>query len=249
MARTLLTTAPVRFYTNERSLNKYKAIMNFNRIYDPQKREQNGYKIFAAEDADIDFYASFLSNIEIGPRWRSITCLTRDESRIPAHQRRNDKAVWFIAECWPGQALDGAEFLVLQMSEETMKKMMNGRGESSERSYTPRDNRRSSGLPGDGKHPYLPGSGRLPWTPSPEKKKEPRTVQVEVTPSPIPEHMKGTSSRRDKFSNMNITSKTKPIERTATKKDEVSKPIASGKDIDNAASALATAWGVKYNDK
>ena len=240
MARTLLTTAPVRFYTNERSLNKYKAIMNFNRIYDPQKREQNGYKIFAAEDADIDFYASFLSNIEIGPRWRSITCLTRDESKIPAHQRRNDKAVWFIAECWPGQALDGAEFLVLQMSEETMKKMMNGRDESSERSYAARDNRRSSGLPGD---------GRRPWTTAPEKKKEPRTVQVEVTPSPMPEHMKGSSSRRDKFSNMNITSKTKPVERTATKKDEVSKPIASGKDIDNAASALATAWGVKYNDK
>lgn len=240
MVRTLLTTAPVRFYTNERSLNKYKAIMNFNRIYDPQKREQNGYKIFAAEDADIDFYASFLSNIEIGPRWRSITCLTRDESKIPAHQRRNDKAVWFIAECWPGQALDGAEFLVLQMPEETMKKIMNGREESSERTYTPRDDRRSSSLP---------GSGRRPWTPAPEKKKEPRQVQVEVTPSPMPEHMKGSSSRRDKFSNMNITSKTKPIERTATKKDEVSKPIVSGKDIDNAASALATAWGVKYNDK
>ena len=240
MARTLLTTAPVRFYTNERSLNKYKAIMNFNRIYDPQKREQNGYKIFAAEDADIDFYASFLSNIEIGPRWRSITCLTRDESKIPAHQRRNDKAVWFIAECWPGQALDGAEFLVLQMSEEIMKKIMSGREESSERTYTPRDDRRSSNLP---------GSGRRPWTPAPEKKKEPRQVQVEVTPSPMPEHMKGSSSRRDKFSNMNITSKTKPVERTATKKDEVSKPIASGKDIDNAASALATAWGVKYNDK
>lgn len=240
MARTLLTTAPVRFYTNERSLNKYKAIMNFNRIYDPQKREQNGYKIFAAEDADIDFYASFLSQIEIGPRWRSITCLTRDESKIPAHQRRNDKAVWFIAECWPGQALDGAEFLVLQMSEETIKKIMNGREESSERTYTPRDDRRSSSLP---------GSGRRPWTPAPEKKKEPRQVQVEVPPSPMPEHMKGTSSRRDKFSNMNITSKTKPIERTATKKDEVSKPITSGKDIDNAASALATAWGVKYNDK
>ena len=208
MARTLLTTAPVRFYTNERSLNKYKTIMNFNRIYDPQKREQNGYKIFAAEDADIDFYASFLSQIEIGPRWRSITCLTRDESKIPAHQRRNDKAVWFIAECWPGQALDGAEFLVLQMPEETIKKIINGREESSERTYTPRDDRRSSGLP---------GNGRRPWTPSPEKKKEPRTVQVEVTPSPMPEHMKGTSSRRDKFSNMNITSKTKPIERTATK--------------------------------
>lgn len=240
MARTLLTTAPVRFYTNERSLNKYKAIMNFNRIYDPQKREQNGYKVFAAEDADIDFYASFLSNIEIGPRWRSITCLTRDESKIPAHQRRNDKAVWFIAECWPGQALDGAEFLVLQMSEEIMKKIMNGREESSERTYTPRDDRRLSSLP---------GNGRRPWTPAPEKKKEPRTVQVEVTPSPMPEHMKGSSSRRDKFSNMNITSKTKPVERTATKKDEVSKPIASGKDIDNAASALATAWGVKYNDK
>ena len=204
MARTLLTTAPVRFYTNERSLNKYKAIMNFNRIYDPQKREQNGYKIFAAEDADIDFYASFLSQIEIGPRWRSITCLTRDESKIPAHQRRNDKAVWFIAECWPGQALDGAEFLVLQMPEETMKKIMN---------------------------------------------EPPVLLKVDVDPSPIPEHMKRTSSRRDKFSNMNITSKTKPIERTATKKDEVSKPIASGKDIDNAASALATAWGVKYNDK
>lgn len=240
MARTLLTTAPVRFYTNERSLNKYKAIMNFNRIYDPQKREQNGYKIFAAEDADIDFYASFLSNIEIGPRWRSITCLTRDESKIPAHQRRNDKAVWFIAECWPGQALDGAEFLVLQMPEETIKKIINGREEFSERTYTPRDDRRSSGLP---------GNGRRPWTPSPEKKKEPRTVQVEVTPSPMPEHMKGTSSRRDKFSNMNITSKTKPIARTATKKDEISKPIASKEDIDNAASALATAWGVKYNDK
>lgn len=240
MARTLLTTAPVRFYTNERSLNKYKAIMNFNRIYDPQKREQNGYKIFAAEDADIDFYASFLSQIEIGPRWRSITCLTRDESKIPAHQRRNDKAVWFIAECWPGQALDGAEFLVLQMSEEIMKKIMNGREESSERTYAPRDDNRSSSLP---------GNGRRPWTPAPQKKKEQRTIQVEVTPSPMPEHMKGTSSRRDKFSNMNIMSKTKPIERTATKKDEVSKPIASGKDIDNAASALATAWGVKYNDK
>ena len=240
MTRTLLTTAPVRFYTNERSLNKYKAIMNFNRIYDPQKREQNGYKIFAAEDADIDFYASFLSNIEIGPRWRSVTCLTRDESKIPAHQRRNDKAVWFIAECWPGQALDGAEFLVLQMSEEIMKKIMSGREESSERTYTPRDDRRSSGLP---------GNGRRPWTPAPEKKKEPRQVQVEVPPSPMPEHVKGSSSRRDKFSNMNITSKTKPVERTATKKDEVSKPIASGKDIDNAASALATAWGVKYNDK
>lgn len=240
MARTLLTTAPVRFYTNERSLNKYKAIMNFNRIYDPQKREQNGYKIFAAENADIDFYASFLSNIEIGPRWRSITCLTRDESKIPAHQRRNDKAVWFIAECWPGQALDGAEFLVLQMSEEIMKKIMSGREESSERSYASRDNRRSSSLPGD---------GRRPWTPAPEKKKEPRQVQVEVSPSPMHEHMKGSSSRRDKFINMNITSKTKPIERTATKKDEASKPIASGKDIDNAASALATAWGVKYNDK
>lgn len=240
MARTLLTTAPVRFYTNERSLNKYKAIMNFNRIYDPQKREQNGYKIFATEDADIDFYASFLSNIEIGPRWRSITCLTRDESKIPAHQRRNDKAVWFIAECWPGQALDGAEFLVLQMSEEIMKKIMNGREESSERTYAPRDDNRSSSLP---------GNGRRPWTPTPQKKKEQRTIQVEVTPSPMPEHMKGTSSRRDKFSNMNITSKTKPIERTATKKDEVSKPIASGKDIDKAASALATAWGVKYNDK
>lgn len=240
MARTLLTTAPVRFYTNERSLNKYKAIMNFNRIYDPQKREQNGYKIFAAEDADIDFYASFLSQIEIGPRWRSITCLTRDESKIPAHQRRNDKAVWFIAECWPGQALDGAEFLVLQMSEEIMKKIMNGREESSERTYTPRDDRRSSGLP---------GNGRRPWTPSPEKKKEPRPVQVEVPPSPMPEHMKGTSSRRDKFSNMNITSKTKPIERTATKPVQTIKPIASKEDIDNAASALATAWGVKYNDK
>lgn len=241
MARTLLTTAPVRFYTNERSLNKYKAIMNFNRIYDPQKREQNGYKIFAAEDADIDFYASFLSQIEIGPRWRSITCLTRDESKIPAHQRRNDKAVWFIAECWPGQALDGAEFLVLQMSEETIKKIMNGREESSERTYTPRDDRRSSSLP---------GSGRRPWTPAPEKKKEPPVLfKVDVDPSPIPEYMKRTSSRRDKFSNMNISSKTKPIERTATKKDEVSKPIASGKDIDNAASALATAWGVKYNDK
>ena len=240
MARTLLTTAPVRFYTNERSLNKYKAIMNFNRIYDPQKREQNGYKIFAAEDVDIDFYASFLSNIEIGSRWRSITCLTRDESKIPTHQRRNDKAVWFIAECWPGQALDGAEFLVLQMPEETMKKIMNGKEESSERTYTPRDDRRSSNLP---------GNGRRPWTPAPEKKKEPRPVQVEVPPSPMPEHVKGTSSRRDKFSNMNITSKTKPVERTATKKNEVSKPIASGKDIDNAASALATAWGVKYNDK
>lgn len=240
MARTLLTTAPVRFYTNERSLNKYKAIMNFNRIYDPQKREQNGYKIFAAEDADIDLYASFLNQIEIGSRWRSITCLTRDESKIPAHQRRNDKAVWFIAECWPGQALDGAEFLVLQMPEETIKKIINGREESSERTYTPRDDRRSSSLP---------GNGRRPWTPAPQKKKEQRTIQVEVTPSPMPEHMKGTSSRRDKFSNMNITSKTKPIERTATKKDEVSKPIASGKDIDNAASALATAWGVKYNDK
>ena len=240
MARTLLTTAPVRFYTNERSLNKYKAIMNFNRIYDPQKREQNGYKIFAAEDADIDFYASFLSQIEIGPRWRSITCLTRDESKIPAHQRRNDKAVWFIAECWPGQALDGAEFLVLQMPEETIKKIINGREESSERTYTPRDDRRSSGLP---------GNGRRPWTPAPEKKKEPRTVQVEVTPSPMPEHMKGTSSRRDKFSNMNITSKTKPIERTATKPVQTMKPITSKEDIDNAASALATAWGVKYNDK
>nr|DAN66626.1 MAG TPA: hypothetical protein [Caudoviricetes sp.] len=240
MARTLLTTAPVRFYTNERSLNKYKAIMNFNRIYDPQKREQNGYKIFAAEDADIDFYASFLSQIEIGPRWRSITCLTRDESKIPAHQRRNDKAVWFIAECWPGQALDGAEFLVLQMPEETIKKIINGREESSERTYTPRDDRRSSGLP---------GNGRRPWTPAPQKKKEQRTIQVEVTPSPMPEHMKGTSSRRDKFSNMNITSKTKPIERTANKPVQVMKPIASGKDIDNAASALATAWGVKYNDK
>ena len=240
MARTLLTTAPVRFYTNERSLNKYKAIMNFNRIYDPQKREQNGYKIFAAEDADIDFYASFLSQIEIGPRWRSITCLTRDESKIPTHQRRNDKAVWFIAECWPGQALDGAEFLVLQMSEETMKKMMNGREESSERSYTPRDDRRSSGLPGD---------ETRPWRPAPEKKRTSGPVRIEVPPTPMPEHMKGSSSRRDKFSNMNITSKTKPVERTATKKDEVSKPIASGKDIDNAASALATAWGVKYNDK
>ena len=240
MARTLLTTAPVRFYTNERSLNKYKAIMNFNRIYDPQKREQNGYKIFAAENADIDFYASFLSNIEIGPRWRSITCLTRDESKIPAHQRRNDKAVWFIAECWPGQALDGAEFLVLQMPEETIKKIINGREESSERTYTPRDDRRSSSLP---------GNGRRPWTPSPEKKKEPRQVQVEVTPSPMPEHMKGTSSRRDKFSNMNITSKTKPIERTATKPVQTIKPITSKEDIDNAASALATAWGVKYNDK
>lgn len=240
MARTLLTTAPVRFYTNERSLNKYKAIMNFNRIYDPQKREQNGYKIFAAEDADIDFYASFLSNIEIGPRWRSITCLTRDESKIPAHQRRNDKAVWFIAECWPGQALDGAEFLVLQMPEETIKKIINSREESSERTYTPRDDRRSSSLP---------GNGRRPWTPAPEKKKEPRTVQVEVTPSPMPEHMKGTSSRRDKFSNMNITSKTKPIERTATKPVQTIKPITSKEDIDNAASALATAWGVKYNDK
>ena len=240
MARTLLTTAPVRFYTNERSLNKYKAIMNFNRIYDPQKREQNGYKIFAAENADIDFYASFLSQIEIGPRWRSITCLTRDESKIPAHQRRNDKAVWFIAECWPGQALDGAEFLVLQMPEETMKKIMNGREESSERTYTPRDDRRSSSLP---------GSGRRPWTPAPEKKKEPRQVQVEVLPSPMPEHMKGTSSRRDKFSSMNITSKTKPIERTATKPVQVIKPIVSKEDIDNAASALATAWGVKYNDK
>lgn len=240
MARTLLTTAPVRFYTNERSLNKYKAIMNFNRIYDPQKREQNGYKIFAAENADIDFYASFLSQIEIGPRWRSITCLTRDESKIPAHQRRNDKAVWFIAECWPGQALDGAEFLVLQMPEETIKKIINGREESSERTYTPRDDRRSSSLP---------GNGRRPWAPSPEKKKEPRTVQVEVTPSPMPEHMKGTSSRRDKFSNMNITSKTKPIERTATKPVQTIKPITSKEDIDNAASALATAWGVKYNDK
>lgn len=240
MARTLLTTAPVRFYTNERSLNKYKAIMNFNRIYDPQKREQNGYKIFAAEDADIDFYASFLSQIEIGQRWRSITCLTRDESKIPAHQRRNDKAVWFIAECWPGQALDGAEFLVLQMPEETIKKIINGREESSERTYTPRDDRRSSSLP---------GNGRRPWTPSPEKKKEPRQVQVEVTPSPMPEHMKGTSSRRDKFSNMNITSKTKPIERTATKPVQMIKPITSKEDIDNAASALATAWGVKYNDK
>lgn len=240
MARTLLTTAPVRFYTNERSLNKYKAIMNFNRIYDPQKREQNGYKIFAAEDADIDFYASFLSQIEIGPRWRSITCLTRDESKIPAHQHRNDKAVWFIAECWPGQALDGAEFLVLQMPEETIKKIINGREESSERTYTPRDDRRSSGLP---------GNGRRPWTPSPEKKKEPRQVQVEVTPSPMPEHMKGSSSRRDKFSNMNITSKTKPIERTATKPVQTIKPITSKEDIDNAASALATAWGVKYNDK
>lgn len=240
MARTLLTTAPVRFYTNERSLNKYKAIMNFNRIYDPQKREQNGYKIFAAEDADIDFYASFLSQIEIGPRWRSITCLTRDESKIPAHQRRNDKAVWFIAECWPGQALDGAEFLVLQMPEETIKKIINGREESSERSYTPRDDRRSSSLP---------GNGRRPWTPAPEKKKEPRTVQVEVTPSPMPEHMKGTSSRRDKFSNMSITSKMKPIERTATKPVQTIKPITSKEDIDNAASALATAWGVKYNDK
>ena len=240
MARTLLTTVPVRFYTNERSLNKYKAIMNFNRIYDPQKREQNGYKIFAAEDADIDFYASFLSNIEIGPRWRSITCLTRDESKIPAHQRRNDKAVWFIAECWPGQALDGAEFLVLQMSEEIMKKIMSGREESSERTYTPRDDRRPSSLP---------GNGRRPWTPAPEKKKEPRQVQVEVTPSPMPEHMKETSSRRDKFSNMNITSKTKPIERTATKPVQTIKPIASKEDIDNAASALATAWGVKYNGK
>lgn len=240
MARTLLTTAPVRFYTNERSLNKYKAIMNFNRIYDPQKREQNGYKIFAAEDADIDFYASFLSQIEIGPRWRSITCLTRDESKIPAHQRRNDKAVWFIAECWPGQALDGAEFLVLQMPEETIKKIINGREESSERTYTSRDDRRSSSLP---------GNGRRPWTPSPEKKKEPRQVQVEVTPSPMPEHMKGTSSRRDKFSNMNITSKTKTIERTATKPVQTIKPITSKEDIDNAASALATAWGVKYNDK
>ena len=240
MARTLLTTAPVRFYTNERSLNKYKAIMNFNRIYDPQKREQNGYKIFAAENADIDFYASFLSQIEIGPRWRSITCLTRDESKIPAHQRRNDKAVWFIAECWPGQALDGAEFLVLQMPEETIKKIINGREESSEHTYTPRDDRRSSSLP---------GNGRRPWTPSPEKKKEPRQVQVEVTPSPMPEHMKGTSSRRDKFSNMNITSKTKPIERTATKPVQTIKPITSKEDIDNAASALATAWGVKYNDK
>ena len=240
MARTLLTTAPVRFYTNERSLNKYKAIMNFNRIYDPQKREQNGYKIFAAEDADIDFYASFLSQIEIGPRWRSITCLTRDESKIPAHQRRNDKAVWFIAECWSGQALDGAEFLVLQMPEETIKKIINGREDSSERTYTPRDDRRSSSLP---------GNGRRPWTPSPEKKKEPRTVQVEVTPSPMPEHMKGTSSRRDKFSNMNITSKTNPIERTATKPIQMIKPITSKEDIDNAASALATAWGVKYNDK
>lgn len=240
MARTLLTTAPVRFYTNERSLNKYKAIMNFNRIYDPQKREQNGYKIFAAEDADIDFYASFLSQIEIGPRWRSITCLTRDESKIPAHQRRNDKAVWFIAECWPGQALDGAEFLVLQMPEETIKKIINGREESSERTYTPRDDRRSSSLP---------GNGRRPWTPSPEKKKEPRQVQVEVTPSPMPEHVKGSSSRRDKFSNMNITSKTKPIERTATKPVQTIKPITSKEDIDNAASALATAWGVKYNDK
>lgn len=240
MARTLLTTAPVRFYTNERSLNKYKAIMNFNRIYDPQKREQNGYKIFAAENADIDFYASFLSQIEVGPRWRSITCLTRDESKIPAHQRRNDKAVWFIAECWPGQALDGAEFLVLQMPEETIKKIINGREESSERSYTPRDDRRSSSLP---------GNGRRPWTPSTEKKKEPRTVQVEVTPSPMPEHMKGTSSRRDKFSNMNITSKTTPIERTATKPVQTIKPITSKEDIDNAASALATAWGVKYNDK
>nr|DAV20867.1 MAG TPA: hypothetical protein [Caudoviricetes sp.] len=240
MTRTLLTTAPVRFYTNERSLNKYKAIMNFNRIYDPQKREQNGYKIFAAENADIDFYASFLSQIEIGPRWRSITCLTRDESKIPAHQRRNDKAVWFIAECWPGQALDGAEFLVLQMSEEIMKKIMSGREESSERAYTPRDDRRSSSLP---------GNGRRPWTPAPEKKKEPRPVQVEVTPSPMPEHMKGTSSRRDKFRNMNITSKTKPIERTATKPVQTIKPITSKEDIDNAASALATAWGVKYNDK
>lgn len=240
MARTLLTTAPVRFYTNERSLNKYKAIMNFNRIYDPQKREQNGYKIFAAEDADIDFYASFLSQIEIGPRWRSITCLTRDESKIPAHQRRNDKAVWFIAECWPGQALDGAEFLVLQMPEETIKKIINGREESSERTDTPRDDHRSSSLP---------GNGRRPWTPSPEKKKEPRQVQVEVTPSPMPEHVKGTSSRRDKFSNMNITSKTKPIERTATKPVQTIKPITSKEDIDNAASALATAWGVKYNDK
>lgn len=240
MARTLLTTAPVRFYTNERSLNKYKAIMNFNRIYDPQKREQNGYKIFAAEDADIDFYASFLSQIEIGPRWRSITCLTRDESKIPAHQRRNDKAVWFIAECWPGQALDGAEFLVLQMPEETIKKIINGREESSERTYMPRDDRRSSSVP---------GNGRRPWTPAPEKKKEPRQVQVEVTPSPMPEHMKGTSSRRDKFSNMNITSKTKPIERTATKPVQTIKPITSKEDIDNAASALATAWGVKYNDK
>lgn len=240
MARTLLTTAPVRFYANERSLNKYKAIMNFNRIYDPQKREQNGYKIFAAEDADIDFYASFLSQIEIGPRWRSITCLTRDESKIPAHQRRNDKAVWFIAECWPGQALDGAEFLVLQMSEEIMKKIMNGREESSERTYAPRDDNRSSNLP---------GNGRRPWTPAPQKKKEQRTIQVEVTPSPMPEHMKGTSSRRDKFSNMNITSKTKPIERTATKPVQTIKPITSKEDIDNAASALATAWGVKYNDK
>lgn len=240
MARTLLTTAPVRFYTNERSLNKYKAIMNFNRIYDPQKREQNGYKIFAAEDADIDFYASFLSQIEIGPRWRSITCLTRDESKIPAHQRRNDKAVWFIAECWPGQALDGAEFLVLQMPEETIKKIINGREESSERTYMPRDDRRSSSVP---------GNGRRPWTPAHEKKKEPRQVQVEVTPSPMPEHMKGTSSRRDKFSNMNITSKTKPIERTATKPVQTIKPITSKEDIDNAASALATAWGVKYNDK
>lgn len=196
MARTLLTTAPVRFYTNERSLNKYKAIMNFNRIYDPQKREQNGYKIFAAENADIDFYASFLSQIEIGPRWRSITCLTRDESKIPAHQRRNDKAVWFIAECWPGQALDGAEFLVLQMPEETIKKIINGREESSERTY-----------------------------------------------------MKESSSRRDKFSGMKLTSKTKPIARTATKPVQTIKPITSKEDIDNAASALATAWGVKYNDK
>ena len=236
MARTLLTTAPVRFYANERSLNKYKAIMNFNRIYDPQKREQNGYKIFAAEDADIDFYASFLSKIEIGPRWRSVTCLTRDESKIPAHQRRNDKAVWFIAECWPGQALDGAEFLVLQMSEETIKKIVNGKEESSERSYKPRQDTR----------PARPSG--YTWKPR-EEKKEPRPVQIDVMPSPVPEHMKGSSSRRDKFSNMNITSKTKPIERTTTKSEQPIKPITSEKDIDNAASALAAAWGVKYNDK
>lgn len=237
MARTLLTTAPVRFYTNERSLNKYKAIMNFNRIYDPQKREQNGYKIFAAEDADIDFYASFLSQIEIGPRWRSITCLTRDESKIPAHQRRNDKAVWFVAECWPGQALDGAEFLVLQMTEDIMKKIMNAGEESVERLNRLRQEK-----------PYTRGF-KYDWRAQEEKKKEPRKVQADVQPSPMPEHMKESSSRRDKFSGMKLTSKTKPIERTATKPVQTIKPITSKEDIDNAASALATAWGVKYNDK